>query len=173
MELIQGTKLSDVPLDKLPEHCDKVARAINAMSFVKTDRPGPADGGEPHGNIWAPDYRAYESFKTSLDLEAWFNRALVKEGAQIRFPPESLALRHLDLSRDNILVVEDGSLAILDWASAGFYPWSIQIWSLNAEIRDGLFTNALLAKLPELSADEKSNVELLQRAYFWNSLNGL
>lgn len=173
MELIQGTKLSEVPPDEIPQHCHKVARAITAMSLVKSDRPGPADGGEPHGNIWAPDYRAYESFKTTVELEAWFNRAPIKEATQIHFPADSLGLCHLDLCRRNILLVGDGSLAVLDWASAGFYPRAIQLWSINTEIEDYLFVDSLLEKLPELSADEKSTVELLGRAYFWNSLNGL
>lgn len=173
MELIQGTKLTDVPPEELPQYCDKVARAITTMSLIKRDRPGPADGGEPHGNIWAPNYRAYESFKTTVDLEAWFNRALAKEGTKIRFPPDSLALCHLDLFRRNLLLLEDGSLAFLHWASARFYPRAIQIWSMNAEIKDRLFVDNLLERLPELSADEKSTVELLERAYFWNSLNDL
>ena len=164
MELIQGTKLSKVPPDELDRHCDKVARAITAMSLVKSDRPGPVDGGEPHGNIWAPDYRAYESFKTIDDLEAWFNRALIKDGTKVGFPPDSLSLCHLDLFRRNILLMEDESLALLDWAGAGFYPMALQIWSLNAEIDDRLFVDIVLEKLPELSPAEKSSVELLGRA---------
>lgn len=173
MEFIQGTQLSEIPLEELSRYCDKLARAITEMLLVESDRPGPADGGEPQGNIWAPDYRAYERFKTIDDLEAWFNRALVKEGTRIRFPSARLPFCHLDLSRRNVIIMPDESLALIDWADAGFYPTSILIWSLNAEVNDQIFVDALLEKLPRFTMEEKSTLRLLERAYFWNSLNGL
>ena len=120
------------------------------MFLVRSERPGPVDGGEPRGNIWAPDYRAYENFKTIGDLEALFNRALVKDGSKFQFPSDRLPFCHIDLARRNILLLEDQSFVLLDWADAGFYPITIQIWNLNAETEDLLFVDTMLEKLPEL-----------------------
>ncbi|KIW74768.1 hypothetical protein Z517_11538 [Fonsecaea pedrosoi CBS 271.37] len=66
---------------------------------------------------------------------------------------------------------------ILDWCytyqlrPAAYAARLLGPHSSNVVLR--LNNQAVLAKLPELSADEKSNVELLQRAYFWKSLNAL
>ncbi|KEF50818.1 uncharacterized protein A1O9_13131 [Exophiala aquamarina CBS 119918] len=173
MEFIQGIKLSELPLEDLPLHCHKIGRAIAEMSLLKSERPGPADGGEPHGYIWAPDYRAYEIFKTVDDVAAWFNRALVNEDTKIHFPSEQFPFCHLDLSRSNILYTQDESYALLDWADAGFYAMPIQIWCLKKRTDDSCFVESLLENLPELSVEEKATLHLLDRAYYWNSLKGL
>ncbi|EXJ81829.1 hypothetical protein A1O1_07894 [Capronia coronata CBS 617.96] len=87
MEYLQGTLLSEIAPDELPRPCGTLARAIKAMGLTTSARPGPADGAEPRGNIWAPDYRACVTFHTVDDVETWFNRALVRDGTKVRTIP--------------------------------------------------------------------------------------
>jgi len=70
MEYIRGISLLHVASEELPRHCDQIVQAIMAMHLTTSSRPGPADGGEPRGNFWAPDYRAYQSFNNMNEVEA-------------------------------------------------------------------------------------------------------
>ena len=173
MEFMPGTPLSEVPSSDLPSLVDKVANAVRQFSQLTSNQPGPVDGGEPRGNLWAPDFRAYECFKTVDDLEAWFNRALIKEPARINFKQFSLCFCHLDLARRNILLLTDGSLCLLDWGCAGFYPRNFEIWNLRFEAEDRLYTPSLLTMLPNYTAEERAADWLIHRTYYWNMLNAL
>jgi len=98
---------------------------------------------------------------------------LIKDGTKLLFRSNQLPFCHLDLSRRNILLREDGTLVLLDWADAGFYPKALQIWSLKTEVGDCKFAEILLQKLQELNGDKGPAVGLLGRCFFWNSLQGL
>ena len=171
MERMSGIPLSEVPPSDLPSLVDKIAKAVYQLSQLRGNQPGPVDGGEPRGNLWAPDFRAYECFQTINQLEAWFNRALIKEPAAMNLKQFELCFCHLDIARRNILLLPNGSLCLLDWASAGFYPRSFEIWSLHFEADDRPYTPLLLEKLPRYTAEEQKADWFMYRAYYWNMLN--
>ena len=174
MEFVLGRRLSELPQTEAAVAIENVARAIQCMSQIEGDKPGPVDGGEPAGPMWAPDNRAYEKFSSIDDLEAWFDRALVKERKTIDLHRHRLSLCHLDLSRHNILVVDDRTICLLDWASAGFFPSIFEVWNLHvASANDSWYRESLLGLLPCLDKEDQDTEWLLWCTYRWNMLNEL
>lgn len=158
MEFVPGKRLSELPLVE-PLFVDKLAQTVQIMSRIRSEnnKPGPVDDGEPEGPIWAPDNRAYERFGSMDDLEAWLNRALVRESATIDLHQYPLSLCHLDLALRNILRVDDHSICLLDWASAGFYPRVFEIWNIDVtNPRDPSYAWSLKYQLPRLSKEEQN-----------------
>lgn len=176
MEFVPGKRLSDLPPGELPFFIDKVAQAVQAISRIKSDHdtPGPLDGGEPKGPLWAPDNRAYEKFRSVDDLEAWFNRALIKDSLTIDLRQYPLSFCHLDLARRNILRVDNQTICLLDWATAGFYPRVVEIWNIEVtNANDASYAKSLVRQLPCLSIEEHVTHWLLWCAYRRNMLYSL
>lgn len=175
MEFVPGTALSDLPAAELPAVVKNVAALVHSLSLIKSEnnRPGPLDGGEPQGPIWAPDDLTYEKFESIGGLEAWFNRALIKENATINLHQYPLSFCHLDLARRNMLRVDDQTIYLLDWATAGFYPSIFETWNLAiTNSNDPSYMKALVHQLPSLSTEEQETCWLLWCAYRRNMLHG-
>lgn len=64
------------------------------------------------------------------DIERYFNVRLQKHSKSIKMNGP-LILCHLDLADRNVIYGNDGSVCILDWSSAGFYPQSLEIAALH------------------------------------------
>lgn len=61
----------------------------------------------------------------------------------------------------------DGSLCLIDWNSAGFYPRLFERVALEINIRKESDWNAkLLGLLDELDDGEKAQARLLEQAYY-------
>ncbi|KIX92116.1 uncharacterized protein Z520_12200 [Fonsecaea multimorphosa CBS 102226] len=174
MEFVPGISLSDMALESLPPYVDGISQAIQAMLGTHRNTPGPVDGGEPKGPIWAPDYRAYEHFKSVHDLDAWFDRALVPEGATIELNQYPPSFCHLDFTRRNIIVAHDQTLYLLDWQCSGFFPWVLEVWNFEITLaNDTAYKDLLIGTLPSLNEKEKVTHWLLWRAYYNNMLRNL
>ncbi|EPE26291.1 Protein kinase-like (PK-like) [Glarea lozoyensis ATCC 20868] len=122
------------PLEKL-EESSLIQRIKDIMAYLATIRgsspevffeksyspvPGPLCGGAPAGLLW--DESEETIFHTIEALERWFNRRLRKEDTKVRFSDYELVLCHLDIAPRNFILLDDGSISLLDWQSAGFYP---------------------------------------------------
>ncbi|RMD39434.1 hypothetical protein DV735_g5690, partial [Chaetothyriales sp. CBS 134920] len=174
MEFVPGNRLSEVAADNVPRYVDMIAQVIGIMSETHGNTPGPIDGGEPRGPIWAPDSRAYGEFESVSDLDAWFDRALVPENKKIYFGQYQLSFCHLDLARRNIVVTDGQTLYLLDWQCSGFYPRVHEIWNSAITLsNDTMYRDLLAKKLPHLSQEEEATHWLLWCVYRHNMLQNL
>lgn len=153
MEFIGGTH----PEDVLGKTCvDLVIKAISHFADIRSDRPGSLGGGPSRGLVWS-DYMDFSP--TSIgDIEQYFNY-YKKLQTKVDLAEYPLVLCHMDIACRNLLMQEDGSLCLLDWASAGFYPkfFEVAAMRINAQSsRDG-FTTTLLERIGSL--DERSEAQ--------------
>ena len=75
-------------------------------------------------------------------------------------------LCHLDIAPRNILWLEDGSLCLIDWASAGYYPRLFEFcaqWVVEG--KDGNFNYLLLKLMDALSDREIAQKEAILCAW--------
>ena len=78
---------------------------------------------------------------------------------------------HTNLAPRNIIVVENGGLALLDWACAGFYPRIFERYALaDRRGRDPIFCKILHRVGPLAEEEEKqlalvSQVETMQSKF--------
>lgn len=195
MEFIEGTTL-----DRLDENAQSglSARIANCLQHLwqipvpTTARPGPYGGGEPTGHIWS-DYGACTIFGTLLDMEDWLNVSLDidEELAKIgrwdildyRAPLDSihdrlsladcsLVMCHGDFAGRNAILQTDGTLCILDWGCAGFYPLFFDLYLVmsNENVDPALLT-LLLQELIGLKTCFSKELELLHRVQRANTLS--
>jgi thiamine kinase-like enzyme len=77
-----------------------------------------------------------------------------------------LVLCHLDLASRNVVWLDDGSLGLLDWESAGFYPQFFEWCALRVNWWGrGDLADRLLDAFPKLTSDEMVQAEYLLRAW--------
>ena len=103
-----------------PDSIAITARILDYFSTIRNDRPGPLGGGVSRGLLW-PDNEDL-SFDTVEHMEDFLNSRISREPGRLALRGYDLVLCHLDIAPRNILVLEDGSVCLIDWASAGFYP---------------------------------------------------
>lgn len=104
-------------------------------------------------------------------MERWLNYRLPDTDCRLCLGIYSLVLCHLDLAPRNIIKLEDGSLCLLDWASAGFYPRFFEACLLRImEHSHGDYEIALLDRITKLTADGEAQMLLLERS-FENGIN--
>ncbi|KAJ5150638.1 uncharacterized protein N7500_010827 [Penicillium coprophilum] len=84
-------------------------------------------------------------------IEEWFNSRLFAYNPNLDLQGCDLVLYHLGITPHNIIWQEDGSLCLIDWASAGFYlrlfEFCIQ-WIFDG--KDGSFNSLLLDSVDSL-----------------------
>lgn len=143
MEYIKG-KIID-PLDD-KSAIKKVADVLDPVATLQRSSsvPGPlCGGGSCHGLLF-PDNEDLVS--SSLDaMEKWFNSRLFAHNPKLTLRGCELVLCHLDIAPRNLLWQEDGSLCLVDWASAGYYPRLFEFcaqWIIKG--KDGAFNSMLL-----------------------------
>ena len=154
MELIKG-KIID-PLEDMAA----VKKVANVLDYFGTLRslstaPGSLCGGFSRGLMF-PDTENLV-FDSVDALERWFNSRLLPHNPRLNIQDCELAPR-------NILWLENGSICLLDWASAGYYPRLFEFcmqWILEGI--EGNFNTLLLEQMRPLP-----DYEVAQReAVFW------
>lgn len=117
MEYVHGRKINPLEDSKLVQ---KIANITNHFSTIRGDFPGTLSRG-PCSSILFPEV-VRVTFDTLQDMEDWFNERLLPHDPKLSLRGFELVLCHLDLTPRNIIWKDDGSICIIDWASAGFYP---------------------------------------------------
>ncbi|KAK4908616.1 hypothetical protein LTR49_022519 [Elasticomyces elasticus] len=148
MERVRGKSLAEISMQDSGESMlDQVVLAIVRMRKETFTRPGPIGGGRGSGFPWGDE--TLESFH--LDVTAG-----------------EIVISHGDLQRRNMIRRPDGSLCIVDWATAGAYPSYREIAAImygrdsDPEYFDGLLTK-LKAKMA--IGEEEHAKQLLQVQY--------
>jgi thiamine kinase-like enzyme len=94
-------------------------------------------------------------YKTLHGLENWING---RQKNYISLQGEQCILCHLDLSSKNMLWLEGGTVCLLDWASAGYYP---RYFELVAQLKKGR-PDKFVAELLETRAKSFTDDEIRQ-----------
>ncbi|KAI9893570.1 MAG: hypothetical protein M1814_006366 [Vezdaea aestivalis] len=164
MELVEGHNLASLDLQDKVDIATKVGNALKHMATHIRKVPGPVGGGEPQGYLWS-EYGPGTSFSTSAEMESWFNDKLKAPWGQIQLQKADLQFCHLDLARRNLILRPDGSISLLDWASAGFYPKIFEVWCLRMlPFSDNDFASNILRTMGELTEEETATIDLLDAA---------
>jgi hypothetical protein len=121
MEYVQGYVAEP---DQYLNLVGKLLPVLQSLAKIKSEIPGPLNGGISRGMFWDDDY---PEFRTKKDLEDWVNRRLRGQSPNVCFNHTPLVLCHMDLVPRNILCLPNGSICLLDWESAGFYPLELEI----------------------------------------------
>jgi serine/threonine protein kinase len=162
MEYIEGQLLSSVGDPTF--YLQAVAHVLKHFEQVREGKPGPFHGGLAHGQLWLDESIAPA---TISDVEDYYNRRQLKHLPKLKLTSYPLVFCHLDIAPRNIIVLEDRSLCLIDWASAGFYPKLFERCALKLNIRKKNDWNAqLLELLDVLSEEEMSQAHLLEKAYY-------
>lgn len=162
MEYIKGQPLSSV--SDPTSYLQAVAQVLKHFEQVRAGKPGPFHGGLAHGQLWLDELIAPA---TVSDIEEYYNQRQLKCLPKLRLTKYPLVFCHLDIAPRNIMLLEDGSLCLIDWASAGFYPRLFERCSLRLNIRGKDDWNAQLLELLDiLDEDERSQAQLLEQAYY-------
>ena len=161
MEYIKGQVLTPLADQHL---IYRVAGILTHMAKISYHVPGPLMSGIPRGLFW-PETEEI-TFKTMLDVERYFNSRLEKDSPQVDFGKSSAVLCHLDLAPRNIVLQEDGSICLLDWEYAGFYPRVLEVCAQRIIYgRDGDYNRILLEYMADLTEEEEVQAGLVLRAY--------
>lgn len=164
MELIEG-KVID-PLEDVSA-VEKVARVLDYFATLRHTVPGSLCGGACRGLLF-PDTE--DLVFDSLDaMEKWFNSRLFANNPKLTFQGCELVFCHLDIAPRNILWLEDGSLCLIDWASAGYYPRLLGFcaqWCIEG--KDGAFNSLLLNSMNRLPDRETAQKEPF--LYAWRNI---
>lgn len=119
-----------------------ITRVIEHMGTKERAFPGPLSGDVYRGLLW-PEIEDITP-TSEEDLENYLNSRLL-DGRRLNLKGSKYVLCHLDIAPRNFLFLHDGSICLLDWASAGFYPRCFEIAALqvNSEVgRDNSQFNA-------------------------------
>ncbi|CAI7650068.1 unnamed protein product [Penicillium bialowiezense] len=161
MELIKG-KVID-PLDDI-DAIQRVAKVLGHFATLRYNIPGSLYGGACRGLLFP---ETGDLVFDSLDrMEEWFNTRLFAHNPKLDLQGCDLVLCHLDIAPRNIIWQEDGTLCLVDWASAGFYPRLFEFcmqWILDG--KDGDFNSILLELADPLSDHEMAQKDAMMCAW--------
>lgn len=163
MEYIDGQPVSSV--EDPDRYLEPMANVLRYFETLQRGQPGPFHKGLAFGQLWL-DYDPI-SPATISDVEEYYNRRHLKKRTHLDLSSYPLVFCHLDIAPRNVLALDDGSLCLIDWMSAGFYPRLFERVALEINVRgDNDWTAKLLRRLDELGDDEQSQAQLLTRAYY-------
>jgi hypothetical protein len=146
MEYVQGRSSTELGIN---EAALRLLPALEHFATVEGQHAGPLSGGVPSGLLWDP---LQDQPPSSTDeIETYFNRRLVspipnsENYGTLHLSKRNLILCHLDLAERNLLFLDNGSVAIFDWDSAGFYPQALEFCALvlNERYDDKLISNTV------------------------------
>lgn len=151
LEKIEGGK----PLNKLWPSLSPFQRFLTAWTlrnyvhelrrasalYPRRHIPGPmTDTDTPkrcRGPPWLFGSTSIGPFNSAADLLDDFSMVFLEDGQRFDDSEPSLVLTHNDLSLRNIVVAQDGTLWVVDWAWSGFYPpWFEYIATMSAAEND-------------------------------------
>ncbi|EAS36946.3 uncharacterized protein CIMG_02300 [Coccidioides immitis RS] len=164
MEYIPGPTLEEFDEPTGTYLTRRLANVVEHLQQFQASIPGPVGGEIPRGNLWGFD-DAGMAFKSVEDLTAWVNRRIELLKKTVDFSSYPLVFCHLDLCRRNVIVAKNGTLCLLDWAYAGFYPRFYETAAINFYNDD--FWKSFLDTVNEtiaLTDDEKRSMDLIMRA---------
>lgn len=162
MEFIDGEPLSST---EDVSTCEKIVKALAHFSRIQNHQPGPLGGRIARGLLWLEC--DFISPTCAHDIENYFNTRQLRRHQKLELDGQQFILCHLDIAPQNILKLEDGSLCLIDWASAGFYPRSFEICTMRLNIRTQDYCNSrVLRLLGTFDEDEENQIQLLEKAYY-------
>ncbi|KAG9236668.1 hypothetical protein BJ875DRAFT_455860 [Amylocarpus encephaloides] len=159
MEYMEGRVLEPV---EDPSQICKIADILARLAKIRSSTPGALSGGVSCGILWSESEPPF--FHAIEDLEFWFNRRLSKHDPKLVLGGYELGLCHLDIAR-NFLLLQDGFLCLIDWASAGFYPRLFEVCLLRiTHGMKGFFVSDVL-QLGDLTDKEEVHIKSMLQAY--------
>jgi serine/threonine protein kinase len=162
MEYIEGKLLSS--FGKATFYLRAMAQVLSHFEQLQGGKPGPFHDGEAYGQLWLDESIAPV---TISDIEDYYNKRQLKFSSKLKLKRYPLVFSHLDIAPRNIIVLNNGALCLIDWASAGFYPRLFERCALRLNIRTkGDWNDQLLNLLDVLDQDEAVQAQLLEKAYF-------
>lgn len=181
MEHLHGTSIASDSGFQDEDVIDKVARAIcflhtkSSGIMRENPRPGPISGGLAEGFPWG-EHPAEQEFITASDLEESIMRRLKRSGRArkerwtempLNFKGQSFALCHLDLSPRNIILMGDGGVGLLDWATMAYYPRIFELAALSfsqvvAEPTEKWFFEGLERRLKTWRSEDEDEIARLE-----------
>ena len=135
----------------------RVAYVVAQYSDIASGTPGPLGGGVSRGLPWPDDQ--YLTFRTIQEMQEFYNSRLARADMKLRLAGCKVVLSHLDIAPRNSLLLEDGSLCLLDWESAGFYPRYFEHCGQQIG-KDVRFNRLLLESMENLTDEEKLQADL-------------
>lgn len=163
MEYIRGRRPST---DDMPTVIPKLVRLLDHMATITGYSMGPLGGGFSHGTMW--EFEDVE-FEDVQDMEDYWNSRLITPKdvtPKVSLRSHRLVLCHLDIAPRNILLLDDGSMCLLDWESAGFYP---RFFEYNAQwiswTADRDFSELLLKSMKQMTKEEEVQAKSVSIAW--------
>ncbi|KAJ5107241.1 kinase-like protein [Penicillium angulare] len=142
----------------------KIANILDHFATLRYITPGSLYGGPCHGLLFGdPEELVFDSTDA---MEKWFNSRLYPHNTKLNFQGFDLVLFHLDVAPRNNLWQKDGSVCLLDWASAGFYPKLFEFcmqWIFEG--KEGRFTSVLLESMNSLPEQELAQKDSMMWAW--------
>lgn len=163
MEFIEGKIYETLTRSQI----ERVAAILKHFSTITNNTTGSLGGGPSTGLLWPETNDLFIS--TLSDIEDWFNsRLFPAQGLRrVTLQHSKFVLCHLDIAPRNLIWHDDGSIYLLDWASAGFYPQLLEFVSQwITEGKDGNFHSILLQAMAPLSeAEMEQKAPICQALY--------
>jgi serine/threonine protein kinase len=160
--------IEDKILKSLTEvHIERVAAIIQYFSTITGKVAGSLSRGPSIGLLW-PETNDL-SVNSLSDIENWFNNRLFPAQGlgQVTLQHSNLVLCHLDIAPRNIVWQYDGTVYLLDWASAGFYPRLLEFvsqWLIEGQ-DEAFHTTLLQAMAPLSKVDMEQKAPICQALY--------
>lgn len=164
MEYVSGQNLQDLDIESVPKFVPRVVKIVESLGRIGGSTPGPIDGGIPQGYIYGDD-GAKAPIKSIEEMNVYMNKRLAYRNDIIDLTRHPLVFCHGDLCRRNIILRDDGSLCLVDWGFAGYYPRFFELIALKCTIPyDRLFEGAFECEAEaamELTAEERHDMKLV------------
>lgn len=162
MEHVEGKPVTCLDTSSLK---DRVTKMLAHFATIHSLDPGPLGHGSSPALIFGEQEEP--EFHSITDVEQWINARLLKHQTPISLQGLQLSLCHLDIAPRNMLERNDGSICLLDWASAGYYPWFFEASEQRlVEGQDDSFHTQLLDCMRQPSAQEKRQIDAILIAHF-------
>lgn len=167
MEYLEGNTL-EVGLDKkiLPDVAEAICRAHHETARSMQTQPGPLDGDPADGFPWGEN-GCESRLRNVAALQMCVNKRLQDSSQKsLNLHNMNLVFCHGDLALRNIMLMSTGDIAILDWASAAYYPAIFELGSLAylatcCPLPQSLLIRELLEILESTCESEKSDISAL------------
>ena len=145
-----------------PVHIKRLREALSNLATIQSDNPGSLGGGPSRGPLWSP-YHDFTPTNTN-DIEEYYNRRIGRIGRKLELEGLPIVLVHGDIVDRNIIVIDEG-IALVDWASAGFYPEPLEKCAIRMNFYSSDSGLSVVDEaLGRLNEEEETQITLLQFA---------
>ena len=161
MEFIEGQTIDPLEDGALIKKLSNVLQSFERLSNYKS---GPLQGNMATGCLWPEGESVH--LNGIEDVECFYKSRLGEKEPKPALTDFSIVLCHLDLVPRNILWLHDGTICLLDWESAGFYPRLFEVCRQRIFLgQDGKFNKLLLDCVIPLTMEEERQAELMMLAF--------